>query len=99
MGIQGSWDVTFTVMTGASSQETWTIEEVDGEVRLHGVSAEGEISDAVLNVDGDAFAFELPLPNMPLKAAIAGQADGDRMSGAAKLAAMQFGTFEGTRIG
>ena len=97
MSIQGSWDVTFAVMTGAAAQETWTIEEVDGEVRLHGVSAEGETTEAVVAVDGDAFSFEVPVPNMPLKAAIDGSVDGDRISGAAKLAAMQLGTFEGTR--
>ena len=97
MSIQGSWDVTFTVMTGAAVQETWTVEEVDGAVRLHGVSADGETTEAVVAVDGDAFTFEVPVPNMPLKAAIAGQVDGDRITGAAKLAAMQLGTFEGER--
>ena len=97
MGLLGTWSVTFTVMTGVSAQETWAVEEVDGEVRLHGRSPEGETTEAVVAVDGDAFSFEVPVPGMPMRATISGQVDGDRITGAARLTAMQFGTFDGSR--
>lgn len=96
MSLEGSWDVTFTTAMGAT-QEQWSIETVDGELRVRGTSADGESTDEALAVDGDAFSYELPVPNMPLKATIEGRLEGDRLTGKGRLAAMQFGTFEATR--
>lgn len=91
MSIEGTWDIAFKSSAGTTT-ERWSVEGT----HLRGTSEAGD-TEAELTVDGDAFSFEVPVPNMPLKVTIAGQVDGDRISGAGKLAAMQVGTFEGTR--
>ena len=93
MSIEGSWDVAFTAATGVVN-ERW---DVDGDHKLRGSSDAGD-TEADLTVDGDAFSFDVPVPNMPMKVTLAGTVDGDRLSGTAKLATMQVGTFEGTRV-
>lgn len=96
MGIEGEWDVMFTTAMGKTG-EHWSVETVDGVLRLRGTSPDSPPTDLELTVDGDSFSFEVPVPNMPVKVAIQGQVDEDSLTGSGKLGAMPIGTLEGTR--
>jgi hypothetical protein len=96
MSLEGSWDVVFTTAVG-ETKEQWTIEPVDGELRVRSQAETGETADEALTVDGDAFSFGIAVPGVPLRATVAGTLAGDVITGTGKLGAMQFGTFEATR--
>ena len=96
MSLEGSWDVTFTTAMGAATEQ-WRIETVEGDLRVRITSDTGELTDEVLKTEGAGFSFGVPVPDMPVRVAIAGQLEDDRLTGTGKLGAMQVGTFEGTR--
>jgi hypothetical protein len=96
MGIEGTWDVTFTTSMG-TTEERWTVVNVDGELRLRSDSPETGPTDLALTVDGDAFSFEVEAPGTPMKVQIAGTVADEQLSGTGKLGALPIGTFVGTR--